>query len=149
MLHTVVEFGTYSKTCWDIHSLILHLYLLYSLCLKTSLTVTARLTIFTYFGAVLKPKILCNDHCVKTIGIRSFFGPYFPAFRLNMERYEVFLCIQSECGKMRRIKTPITSAGKYFMDTFHTEGILKLHSHKNYRINWRFCMASSSSCSVY
>ena len=28
-------------------------------------------------------------------------GPYFPAFGLNTERYEVSLCIQSECGKIR------------------------------------------------
>ena len=28
-------------------------------------------------------------------------GPYFPAFGLNMERYKVSLCIQSECGKIR------------------------------------------------
>ena len=26
--------------------------------------------------------------------------PYFPAFGLNTERYEVFLRIQSECGKI-------------------------------------------------
>ena len=28
-------------------------------------------------------------------------GPYFPAFGLNTERYEVSLPIQSECGKIR------------------------------------------------
>ena len=28
-------------------------------------------------------------HCVKSVRIRSFPGPYFPAFGLNMERYEV------------------------------------------------------------
>ena len=30
-----------------------------------------------------------------------FSGPYFPAFGLNTERYEVSLRIQSECGKIR------------------------------------------------
>ena len=30
-----------------------------------------------------------------------FSGPYFPAFGLNTERYEVSLRIQSECGKTR------------------------------------------------
>ena len=34
-----------------------------------------------------------NIHCVKSVRIRSFFGPYFPAFELNMERYSVSLCI--------------------------------------------------------
>ena len=28
-------------------------------------------------------------------------GPYFPAFGLNMERYEISLRIQSQCGKIR------------------------------------------------
>ena len=26
------------------------------------------------------------DHCVKNVQIRSFFGPYFPTFRLNMDQ---------------------------------------------------------------
>ena len=46
-----------------------------------------------------------NLHCVKSVRIRSFFGPYFPA-------YSVSLRIQSECGKTRTRKTPNTN-------TFH------------------------------
>ena len=30
----------------------------------------------------------------------DFSGPYFPAFGLKTERYEVSLRIQSECGKI-------------------------------------------------
>ena len=33
-----------------------------------------------------------------------FSGPYFPAFRLNTERYGVSLLIQSVCGKIRTRK---------------------------------------------
>ena len=51
-------------------------------------------------------------HCVKSVRIRSFSGPYFPAFGLNTERYGVSFSIQSECGKIRTSKTPHT-------DTFH------------------------------
>ena len=51
-------------------------------------------------------------HCVKSVRIRSYSGPHFPAFGLNTERYGVSLCIQSECGKMRTRITPNT-------DTFH------------------------------
>ena len=40
-------------------------------------------------------------HGVKSVRIRSSSGPYFPTFRLNMERYSVSLSIRSECGKMR------------------------------------------------
>ena len=51
-------------------------------------------------------------HCVKSVRIRSFSGPYFLAFRLNTEKYAVSLGIQSECQKIRTRKTPNT-------DTFH------------------------------
>ena len=51
-------------------------------------------------------------HCVKSVHIRSFTGPCFPAFGLNTERYRVSLRIQPKCGKMRTSKTPNT-------DTFH------------------------------
>ena len=39
-------------------------------------------------------------HCAKSGHIRSYSGPYFPAFGLNTERYSESLCIQSECGKI-------------------------------------------------
>ena len=37
-----------------------------------------------------------NSHCVKSVRIRSFSGPYFPAFGRNTERYSLSLHIQSE-----------------------------------------------------
>ena len=37
-------------------------------------------------------------HCVKSVCVRSHFGPHFPTFGLNTERYGVSLRIQSECG---------------------------------------------------
>ena len=48
---------------------------------------------------------------MKCVLIRSYSGPYFPAFGLNTERYSVALRIQSECGKIRTRITPN-------MDTF-------------------------------
>ena len=56
--------------------------------------------------------LVCHFHCVKSVGIRSYSGPHFPAFRLNTERYPVSLHIQSKCGKMGTRVTPNT-------DTFH------------------------------
>ena len=53
-------------------------------------------------------------YCVKSVRIRSFSGPYFPAFGLNTERYSV-LCISPYSVRMRENteqKTPNT-------DTFH------------------------------
>ena len=40
-----------------------------------------------------------NWHFVKGVGIRSFSGPHFLAFGLNMEKYFVSLRIQSKSGK--------------------------------------------------
>ena len=80
-------------------------------------------------------------HCVKSVRIRSYSAPYFPALGLNTERYvfspnagkygpeqlqiqtlfrqcysmvgkKVSLCIQFECGKLHTSITPNT-------DTFH------------------------------
>ena len=47
-------------------------------------------------------------HYVKIVGIRSFSGPYFPAFGRNTERYSVSLRIRSECRKIRTRKSPNT-----------------------------------------
>ena len=47
------------------------------------------------------------SHCVKSVKIRSFFGPYFPSFGLNTERYGVSLGIHSECGKKRTRKNSV------------------------------------------
>ena len=49
-----------------------------------------------------------HNHCVKSVRIWSFSDPYFPAFGLNTERYEVSLRIQSECGKIPTRKAPNT-----------------------------------------
>ena len=49
---------------------------------------------------------------VKSVRIRSFYGPYFPAFGLNTEIYFVNLRIHSERGKMRTRKIANT-------DTFY------------------------------
>ena len=56
---------------------------------------------------------IVNDvqrHCVKSVRIRSYFGPYFPAFGLNTEKYGVSLHIQFECGKICTRITPTTDA---------------------------------------
>ena len=46
-----------------------------------------------------------NDkHCVKSVRIWSFSGPYFPAFGLNTERYGVSFGIQSRSGKIQTRK---------------------------------------------
>ena len=52
------------------------------------------------------------SHYLKSVRIRSYSGPHFPAFGLNREIYGVSLRIQSKCGKMRTRITPNT-------DTFH------------------------------
>ena len=56
-------------------------------------------------------------HWVKSIHIRSYSDPHFPAFGLNTERYSVSLCIHSKCGKIRTRITPNTY-------TFHSVCLL-------------------------
>ena len=56
----------------------------------------------------LASRYLATWNCVKSVRIRSYSGPYFPTFGLNMERYRVSLRIQSKCGKIRTRITPIT-----------------------------------------
>ena len=58
-----------------------------------------------------------TNHCVKSVGIRSFSGEYFPAFGLNAESYFVSLRIQSKCGKIWTRKTPN-------IDTFKAVNVL-------------------------
>ena len=48
-----------------------------------------------------------QGHCAKSVRIRSFSGPYFPAFGLNTGSYFVSLSIQSECEKIRTRKLRI------------------------------------------
>ena len=45
-------------------------------------------------------KRINTDHCLKSVRTRSYSGPYFPAFRLNTERYRVSPRILSKCGKI-------------------------------------------------
>ena len=58
-------------------------------------------------------------HCMKSVRIRSFSGPYFPAFGLNTDRYSVSLRIQSECRKMRSKKALSTHFCRAVMVNYH------------------------------
>ena len=53
--------------------------------------------------------VLSENHCMKSVRIRSYSGPYFPVFGMNTERYGVSLRIQFECRKMRTRTTPNTN----------------------------------------
>ena len=71
-----------------------------------------------------------HSHYVKSVRIRSFSGPYFPALRLNTEIYFVNLCIQSdlriqsECGKLRKRKSANTfhAVSARLINPFHATG---------------------------
>ena len=76
-------------------------------------------------------------HYIKSVRTRSCSDPYFPAFGLNTERYEVSLHIYSKCRKIRTSVTPNT-------DTFHA--VLQILSFKE---NSTLSRSSSNCCSVY
>ena len=46
------------------------------------------------------------SYSVLSVRIKSYSGPYFPAFGQNTEAYGVSLRIKSECGEMRTRITP-------------------------------------------
>ena len=75
--------------------------------------------------------ILCSPrvHYVKSVRIRSFSGPYFPAFGLKTEIYELNLHIQSKCGKIRTRKTPNT-------DTFYAVVVHMFSYARNLNLNY-------------
>ena len=54
---------------------------------------------------ILETSILSTVHCVKSVQIRSFSGPYFPVFRLDTNIY--YLRIQSEYRKIRITKSSV------------------------------------------
>ena len=73
--------------------------------------------------------ISLTPHCVKSVHIRSYYGPHFPAFGLNTERYSVSLRIESKCGKIRTRITPN-------IDTFYTVPLYHFHSlHRHWGVN--------------
>ena len=47
-----------------------------------------------------------GNTCQKSVRIRRYSGPHFPAFELNTERYSVSLRIQFESGKIQPRITP-------------------------------------------
>ena len=72
-----------------------------------------------YSSKRMKPQHL---HCVKSVRVRTYSDPHFPAFGLT---YRVSLRIQSECGKMWTRITPNT-------DIFHAVlNKSRLHLNKN------------------
>ena len=71
---------------------------------------------------------------MKSVCIRSYTGPCFPAFGLNTERYEVLLRIQSECGKIRTRTTPNTNTFYEVKAKQIKEIISFLHPHYPARI---------------
>ena len=48
---------------------------------------------------LVSSKYYCFMHYVKSVRIRSFSGPYFPAFEVNTEKYSVSLHIHPDAGK--------------------------------------------------
>ena len=49
-------------------------------------------------------------HCVKSVRIQSYSGPYFPTFGLNKERYGISPRIQAKWGKKRTRIIPNTDS---------------------------------------
>ena len=73
---------------------------------------------------------LFQFHCVKSVHIRSYFGPHFLAFGLNTERYFVSLHIQSECVRIqsecRKIRARNYSVFGHFLRSVFRSNIFNI-----------------------
>ena len=86
-------------------------FCLKSLLYKFNLLVSNQLV----YHQILRTKfflIWYLTHCIKSVRIRPYSGPYFLAFGVNTETYSASLYIQSECEKIWTRITPNT-------DTFY------------------------------
>ena len=72
-----------------------------------------------YLATKVIQSLQYQSQCVKSVPIRSFSGPYFPAFGRNKEIYSLNLRIQPKCEKIRTRKSSI-------LDTFHTVSITSI-----------------------
>ena len=78
----------------------------------------------------------------KSVRIRSYSGPYFPAFGLNTERYSVSLRIQSKCRKIQTRITPNTNTFYPVPETvlkpnnYVSPGFADQYFSRNLRIMW-------------
>ena len=100
--------------CLDLHATFFVLFYYICLCAYVfSRYVQTYCRIVIYFLLILPTDDFVSVfHSVKSVRIRSFSDPYFPAFGPNTERYEVFFRIQFQCGNIRTRNTSNT-------DTFH------------------------------
>ena len=78
-------------------------------CIKSYFTLSVFYQLKIRVAVIQEPLNLFGmQHCVKSIRIQSFSGPYFLVFGLHTERYSVSLRMQSKCEKIRTKKTPNT-----------------------------------------
>ena len=78
-------------------------------CIKSYFTLSVFYQLKIRVAVIQEPLNLFGmQHCVKSVRIQSFSGPYFLAFGLHTERYGVSLRMQSKCEKIRTKKTPNT-----------------------------------------
>ena len=66
---------------------------------------------------LLRSFCLMSRNDVKRVPIRSYFGLYFPAVGLDMERYRVSLRIKSDCAKIGTRITLNTATSHAVVDT--------------------------------
>ena len=100
-----IKTPTYLTNCWNL-SLQLLILMLESRrnCSREDLKIN-EFSFSLIQGKLVTPQLLNNllniqsnrypNHCMKSVSIQNLFGPYFPAFGLNTERYFATLRIQS------------------------------------------------------
>ena len=98
---------------WNIwHACVCSMNIISSLSSKNDLK-KETFCIICFLNIIKKEHFISFHHCIKSVHIQSYSGPHFPAFRINMERYEVYKSIQNiqSIWKIRSIQ----NISLYFM----------------------------------
>ena len=85
---------------------------------------------------------------VKSVRIRSYSGPYFPASGLNTERYGVSLRIQSECRKIRTRENSVFGhfSRSVFLTKYYNKRQNAVNIHFGGCFKSAFLLLKSSTC---
>ena len=89
---------------------------------------------------------------MKSVRIRSYSGPYFPAFGLIRERYGVSLRIQSECEIVRTRITPnmdtFYAVFPFYFAAYHQGSFIsEFYIYKEFLLRFKERLNAPSTCS--
>ena len=122
ILHIFISTRLYEKVLFLVSTIceLLHFRTIKGLTACTTVSLTYFISLVSFYSPKKHHKTIgvqifsealgrdkWHEHCVKSVQIWSFCGPYFPVFGLNAEIYSVNLHIQSKYRKIRARKNSV------------------------------------------